>query len=266
MYHQLMFKKNFFKSFFKLLIKYYSRNYLIMTYLIFFPLGILSFEYFLTTNTIVSELESEILITYIKRMIINTMMIQVMLIGLQIIANTIIEFRNSIIFKHFGTMQVNPLTFLVTIILFGFILSFITVLMIIFWVIVLFANKFPILELLNFINFSFVGYLFVAIVTSISFGNLLATFLKTQKQHLLISNFLFVWMIIFSGNFLPDLINNFLFMKTLSYLSIFRYSGTLLLNNISILENNELLLNISIAILLPIIFFIIAIRWWKWYE
>lgn len=269
MFNNLLTEKRLFKSFFKLLIRYYSRGYMAISYLIFFPLMILIID-FVVFSSELPNVDAEFLLSKIKNMIAGALMIQVMIIGFQIISGTIVEFRNSIIIKHFGSINMKPRTFFFNVILFGCILSLFTILITLFWTIIIFGRQFNISELLSFINLPVIGYLIFSIIISISFGVLLATFFKTQKQHMLISNALFLPMMLFSGVFLSNL--NFdknLIFKIFSYLSIFKYPSSLLMNNIannSILSNTNFIINILVSSALPLVFIGVAIKWWKWYE
>ncbi|WP_215826469.1 ATP-binding cassette domain-containing protein [Spiroplasma endosymbiont of 'Nebria riversi'] len=225
---------------------------------------------FIVFSSELPNVDDEFLLSKIKNMIVAALMIQVMITGFQIISGTIVEFRNSIIVKHFGSINIKPKTFFLTVILFGCILSLFTILITLFWTTIIFGRQFNISELLSFINLPVIGYLIFSIIISISFGVLLATFFKTQKKHMLISNALFLPMMLFSGIFLSKFkFDKNLIFKIFSYLSIFKYPSSLLMNNVannSILSNTNFIINILVSSALPLIFIGVAIKWWKWYE
>ena len=110
-----------FKNCFKLLTFYYIRGFFMSFYLIFFPLIILIIQKLIFEN---SDRDP----SKLSSIFLGTLISQIIIIGFYIIPNTIIDFRNSIIIKHFGSMNMKPKTFFLSVICFGFILSILTVL------------------------------------------------------------------------------------------------------------------------------------------
>ncbi|WP_338985466.1 ABC transporter ATP-binding protein/permease [Spiroplasma endosymbiont of Diplazon laetatorius] len=206
----------------KLLLKYYYKGFAVPFFLFFFPLILLFLEGFVFKTM---PDENGVVGGLLHNLIGSLAMMQIISVGIFIIPQTILEFKNSVLMKRIGATNIRPIFFILTVVAMGIFFMIIGFLWTLLWAGIMFGGS------LGWANVSLpvqigesLPFLLLTLVQSISLGMLLAALFKSTTAYIAVSNVLYMPIAFLGGSFLPiDLIMNSSVLKYATYINIFKY-------------------------------------------
>lgn len=218
--------KNNNKSFglFNLVSKYFLRNKVIPFYIILYPI----ISLFLVGRAIqflTPDLSDNEKLLYIQTLIIGVAIVQILSIGIFVMPEMIIEFKKSVLLKRIGATGIKPISFNITIINIGFLLTLISFIWSMLWSGIIFGFEWGWNNVL-LIDRIFEGlpFLILLLVSSTAFGLMIAAFFRTSSAFLGAANLIYIVIAILSGGFVPlAILEKSDILKGLMYINPFQY-------------------------------------------
>ncbi|AUB31401.1 ABC transporter ATP-binding protein/permease [Spiroplasma floricola] len=207
----------------KLLLKYYYKGFAVPFFLFFFPLILLFLEGFVFKMMPVVEGQAKW--TLLHNLIGSLALMQIISVGIFIVPQTILEFKNSVLMKRIGATNIKPIFFILTVVLMGIFFMIIGFLWTLLWAGIMFGNEFGWANVaLPYQIGESLPFLLLTLVQSVSLGMLLASIFKSTTTYIAVSNVLYMPIAFLSGSFIPiDLIMASSVLKYATYLNIFKY-------------------------------------------
>jgi len=200
----------------QLLIKYYLRGFFVPFFLIVYPILILFLEGFAIKALGIASL---------KQLIGGIAIMQVISIGIFIIPQTIIEFKNSVLMKRIGSTNIHPLSFVLATIIMGIIFAIIAFLWTLLWAGIFFGQEFTWREVALPQQIALaLPWIMIVFASAIALGMMIASFLKTETSYIVIANIIYLPIAFLSGAFFPiSFIEQSDILKYVTYASPFKY-------------------------------------------
>lgn len=198
-----------------LMLKYYYKGFFVPFFLLAYPILILFLQGF-AFSTEASKLHS---------LVGSVSMVQAMSVGIFIIPQTILEFKNSVLMKRIGATNIRPVFFVISVITIGFIFILVAFLWTLLWAGIFFGSKFGWREVsLPHDILPTIPFLLILIVTSIALGMMFASIFRSTTSFIAISNVFYLPVAFLSGGFIPiELINGNDILKYVTYINPFKY-------------------------------------------
>ncbi len=209
-----------------LISKYFFRNKVIPFFIIFYP--IISLFLLGRSVQVLSPGESATeKLLYVQTLIAGIAIVQITGIGIFVIPEMIIEFKKSILMKRIGATGIKPISFNITIISIGFILTLVSFLWSYLWAGIIFGSQFGWKEVLLIQQIlQGLPFLILLLISSTGFGLMLAAFFKTSSAFLGAANLIYLFVGILSGGFVPmaileksNIINNLMYINPFHYVT-----------------------------------------------
>ena len=197
------------------MLKYYCKGFFVPFFLLAYPILILFLQGFAFSDRLDS----------LHSLVGSISMVQAMSVGIFIIPQTVLEFKNSVLMKRIGATNIKPVFFVVSVIFIGFIFIVVAFLWTLLWAGIFFANKYGwrAVALPNDI-LPTIPFLTILIITSISIGMMFASLFKSTTSFIAISNVFYLPVAFLSGGFIPiELITNNEILKYVTYINPFKY-------------------------------------------
>lgn len=210
----------------QLMLKYYYKGFFVPFFLVVWPILILFLQGFAFKNI---EGDAK---TSVHLIIGSIAMVQAMSVGIFIIPQTILEFKNSVLLKRIGATNIKPVFFVSSVILVGFIFIFIAFLWTLLWAGIFFGSDYgwSDIALPKHILIS-IPFIVLMFISSISFGIMLASVFKSTTAFIAVSNTIFFPIAFLSGSFVPiNLILASDVLRIFTYINPFKYVLDLFLN------------------------------------
>lgn len=202
-----------------LMLKYYYKGFFVPFFLVAYPILILFLQGFAFSTLQTSSNN------YLHTLVGSICMVQAMSVGIFIIPQTILEFKNSVLMKRIGATNIKPVFFVSSVIFIAFIFILAAFLWTLLWAGILFGSKY------GWANISLpkdigsaIPFLIILFVTSISIGMMFASIFKSSTAFIAISNVFYLPIAFLSGGFVPiQLINGSEVLKYVTYINPFKY-------------------------------------------
>lgn len=203
----------------QLMLKYYIKGFFVPFFLVVWPILLLFLQGFAYKNS--PDDPGKI----IHNLIGSISMTQAMSVGIFIIPQTILEFKNSVLLKRIGATNIKPVFFVGAVITVGFLFILLAYLWTLLWAGILFGKDYgwDYISLPQNVLIA-IPYVALMFVSSITFGIMLASIFKSTTAFIAISNTLFLPIAFLSGAFAPiDYILASDILKVCTYFSPFKY-------------------------------------------
>lgn len=203
----------------ELMLKYYLKGFFVPFFLVAWPIIILFLQGFAFKNVQPDPRES------VHLLIGSISMVQAMSVGIFIIPQTILEFKNSVLLKRIGATNIKPLFFVISVIIVGFIFILLAFLWTLLWAGIFFGNDYGwrFIALPEHILIAS-PYALLMFISSIAFGIMLASVFKSTTAFIAVSNTIFLPIAFLSGSFVPiNLILASDVLKIMTYFNPFKY-------------------------------------------
>ncbi len=218
--------KNNNKSFglFNLVSKYFLQNKVVPFYIILYPI----ISLFLVGRAIqflTPDLSEKEKLLYVQTLIIGVAIVQILSIGIFVMPEMIIEFKKSVLLKRIGATGIKPLSFNLTIINIGFLLTLISFVWSTLWSGIIFGYEWGWNNVL-LIDRVLKGLplLILLLISATAFGLMIAAFFKTSSAFLGAANLIYAVIAILSGGFVPlAILEKSEILKNLMYINQFQY-------------------------------------------
>ncbi|AHF60831.1 hypothetical protein P344_02325 [Spiroplasma mirum ATCC 29335] len=202
-----------------LMIKYYYKGFFVPFFLFAFPIVILFLEGFAFKgqvtpgNNPVHTLVGSIAVT------------QTMSVGIFIIPQTILEFKNSVLMKRIGATNIKPVFFVLAVIAVGFAFIILAFFWTLLWAGIFFGGSFGWDKVAIPYNVGpAIPFALIIFVSSIGLGLMLASVFKSTTAFVAVSNVIYMPIAFLSGSFMPaELILNSNVLKYVTYINPFKY-------------------------------------------
>ncbi len=204
----------------QLMLKYYFKGFFVPFFLVVWPILLLFLQGSAFKNS-----PDNFGPDYIHSLVGSLSMTQAMSVGIFIVPQTILEFKNSVLLKRIGATNIKPFFFVTAVIAVGFLFIFFAFLWTLLWAGIFFGNDFgwDFVSLPKHISIS-IPYVVLMFVSSITFGIMLASLFKSTTAFIAVSNTIFLPIAFLSGSFVPmDLIEKSNVLSILTYFSPFKY-------------------------------------------
>ncbi|MGL5268171.1 MAG: ABC transporter ATP-binding protein/permease [Spiroplasma sp.] len=205
-----------------LMLKYYYKGFFVPFFLLAYPILILFLQGFAFSGM---ERDPVTGILPLHSLVGSISMVQAMSVGIFIIPQTILEFKNSVLMKRIGATNIRPVFFVISVIFIGFIFIILAFFWTLLWAGIFFGHKlgWKTVSLPDDILPS-IPFLALLIITSISVGMMFASMFKSTTSFIAVSNVFYLPVAFLSGGFIPiELINNNNVLKYVSYINPFKY-------------------------------------------
>ncbi|AHI53530.1 ABC transporter ATP-binding protein [Spiroplasma sabaudiense Ar-1343] len=213
----------------KLILKYYYKGVAVPFFLFAFPIILMFLEGF-AFKEIYGDVNSAAAALIIKQLTVSVATVSIIIVGISVLPQTLIEFRNSGLMKRIGSTNTRAVNFMVTTILICILFMITTFLWTMLWSGIMFGWEFGWNQILAPINIGeAIGYLVVVILASTTFGIMIASLFKSTSPtaYITISNIIFIPIAFLSGSFIPiSLIEKSEILNVFSYFNPFKYSIT----------------------------------------
>lgn len=203
-----------------LMLKYYYKGFFVPFFLIAYPIIILFLQGFAFSNMPIQDG-----VLPIHSLIGSISMVQAMSVGIFIIPQTILEFKNSVLMKRIGATNIKPIFFVASVVTIAFIFIIIAFFWTLLWSGIFFGHRFgwSTVALPTDVGPA-IPFLVILIITSISLGMMLASIFKSTTSFIAISNVIYLPVAFLSGGFVPiEMINNTNALKYITYINPFKY-------------------------------------------
>ncbi|MDQ7983257.1 MAG: ABC transporter ATP-binding protein/permease [Spiroplasma sp.] len=204
-----------------LMLKYYYKGFFVPFFLLAYPILILFLQGFAFSSMPVGEDG----ILPLHSLVGSISMVQAMSVGIFIIPQTILEFKNSVLMKRIGATNIKPVFFVISVIIIGFIFIVVAFLWTLLWAGIFFGNKFgwDVVALPSDI-LPTIPFLVILIITSIAIGMMFASMFKSTTSFIAVSNVFYLPVAFLSGGFIPiEMITNSDILKYITYINPFKY-------------------------------------------
>ncbi|PQP79027.1 hypothetical protein C6B38_02615 [Spiroplasma sp. ChiS] len=153
-------------------------------------------------------------------------MVQSMSVGIFIIPQTILEFKNSVLMKRIGATNIKPVFFVFSVMIVGMIFIVLSFLWTLLWAGILFGSTFGWKEIAAPNNFvAAIPFVILVFISTIALGLMLASIFKSITSFIAGSNVIFMPIAFLSGSFIPsELINSSDVLKYVTYINPFKYT------------------------------------------
>lgn len=183
------------RALWELILKYYGRGIFVPLFLIFYPilnLLLLGYAY------------DSVNLEALKEIIQGITVVQIISIGIFVMPETIIDFKNSVILKRIGATHIKSSVFIISLAILGILFGFFTYFWSILWAGIFFAGNHGWANLLDLKNLgTALPFLIIILASSSGFGLMLTIFFKSSASFIAASNFAFVIISFLSGGFTP---------------------------------------------------------------
>lgn len=205
-----------------LMLKYYYKGFFVPFFLLAYPILILFLQGFAFSDM---DLDPVTGILPLHSLVGSVSMVQAMSVGIFIIPQTILEFKNSVLMKRIGATNIRPVFFVTSVIFIGFLFIILAFFWTLLWAGIFFGHKFGWKEVALPYDIVFsIPFLVILIITSISVGMMFASMFKSTTSFIAVSNAFYLPVAFLSGGFIPvELINNNYVLKYVSYINPFKY-------------------------------------------
>ncbi|AGR41979.1 ABC transporter ATP-binding protein/permease [Spiroplasma diminutum] len=203
----------------KLLLKYYYKGFAVPFFLFFFPLILLFLEGFAFKS-----MDKEGI--FLHNIVGSLAIMQIISVGIFIIPQTILEFKNSVLMKRIGATNIKPFFFILTVVIMGIFFMLVGFLWTLLWAGIMFGGDlgWSTISLPVQIGAS-IPFLLLTLVQSISLGMLLASVFRSTTAYIAVSNILYMPIAFLGGSFIPiNVIMDSPILKYATYINIFKYS------------------------------------------
>ena len=204
-----------------LMLKYYYKGFFVPFFLIAYPIIILFLQGFAFSNMPIGADG----VLPIHSLIGSISMVQAMSVGIFIIPQTILEFKNSVLMKRIGATNIKPIFFVASVVTIAFLFIIVAFFWTLLWAGIFFGHRFgwSIVALPTDVGPA-IPFLVILIITSISLGMMLASIFKSTTSFIAISNVIYLPVAFLSGGFIPiEMISNSDALKYITYINPFKY-------------------------------------------
>ncbi|WP_338985907.1 ABC transporter ATP-binding protein/permease [Spiroplasma endosymbiont of Thecophora atra] len=203
-----------------LMFKYYYRGFFVPFFLVLFPILMLFLEGFAF-----KQMEGDT-VKSLHTLVGSISMLQPMAVGIFIIPQTIVEFKNSVLMKRIGATNIKPIFFVFSVMIIGFFFMIATFLWSLLWVGIMFGGTYG---WSNIVTANFIGesipFIILIFFSSMGLGMLLASIFKSVTALVAASNVIYFPVTLLSGVFFPaELINSSPVLKYATYFNPFKYA------------------------------------------
>lgn len=205
-----------------LMLKYYYKGFFVPFFLLAYPILILFLQGFAFSE---QPPDPNTGILPIHSLVGSISMVQAMSVGIFIIPQTILEFKNSVLMKRIGATNIKPVFFVTSVIFIGFVFIVLAFLWTLLWAGIFFGQRFGwrIVSLPSDI-LPTIPFLAILIITSISLGMMFASIFRSTTSFIAISNVFYLPVAFLSGGFIPiEMISNNDILKYITYINPFKY-------------------------------------------
>lgn len=205
-----------------LMLKYYYKGFFVPFFLLAYPILILFLQGFAFSDM---GPDPKTGILPIHSLVGSISMVQAMSVGIFIIPQTILEFKNSVLMKRIGATNIRPVFFVISVITIGFIFILVAFLWTLLWAGIFFGSRFTwrVVSLPTDI-LPTIPFLMILIITSIALGMMFASIFRSTTSFIAISNVFYLPVAFLSGGFIPvEMINNNDILKYITYINPFKY-------------------------------------------
>lgn len=205
-----------------LMLKYYYKGFFVPFFLLAYPILILFLQGFAFSDMDPDPITG---ILPIHSLVGSISMVQAMSVGIFIIPQTILEFKNSVLMKRIGATNIRPVFFVTSVIFIGFVFIVVAFLWTLLWAGIFFGRRFgwDVVALPNDI-LPTIPFLAILIITSISLGMMFASVFRSTTSFIAVSNVFYLPVAFLSGGFIPvEMINNNDILKYITYINPFKY-------------------------------------------
>ncbi len=209
----------------KLLMKYYAKGFAVPFFLFFFPLILLFLEGFVFKTMEMPGSGDQPKYALLHNLIGSLAIMQIISVGVFIIPQTILEFKNSVLMKRIGATNIKPIFFILTVVAMGIVFMLMGFLWTLLWAGIMFGGEFGWANVALPVQFGeSIPFLLLTLVQAVAMGMLLASIFKSTTTYIAVSNIIYMPIAFLGGSFLPiDLIMNSPVLKYATYLNIFKY-------------------------------------------
>lgn len=203
-----------------LMLKYYYKGFFVPFFLLAYPILILFLQGFAF-----SDQPPVNGILPIHSLVGSISMVQAMSVGIFIIPQTILEFKNSVLMKRIGATNIRPVFFVTSVIFIGFVFIVLSFLWTLLWAGIFFGNRFGWRQAaLPTDVWPTLPFLALLIITSISLGMMFASIFRSTTSFIAVSNVFYLPVAFLSGGFIPiEMITNNDILKYITYINPFKY-------------------------------------------
>ncbi|QHX36521.1 ABC transporter ATP-binding protein/permease [Spiroplasma sp. BIUS-1] len=206
----------------KLLLKYYYKGFAVPFFLFFFPLILLFLEGFVFKNMQDASGKPGGLL---HNLIGSLAIMQIIAVGIFIIPQTILEFKNSVLMKRIGATNIKPIFFVLTVVVMGIFFMIVGFFWTLLWAGIMFGGD------LGWENVALpkqfgpsIPFLMLTLVQSVSMGMMLASVFRSTTAYIAVSNVIYMPIAFLGGSFLPiDLIMDSPVLRYATYINVFKY-------------------------------------------
>lgn len=206
-----------------LMLKYYYKGFFVPFFLVIYPILILFLQGYAFRDLHPAGAPHPY--TYLHSLIGSIGMVQAMSVGIFIVPQTILEFKNSVLMKRIGATNIKPVFFVASVVVIAFIFILLAFFWTLLWSGIFFGEKY------GWNNISLpvdigpaIPFLFILIITSITLGMMFASVFKSPTAFIAISNVFYLPIAFLSGGFIPtELINGSDVLKYVTYINPFKY-------------------------------------------
>lgn len=205
-----------------LMLKYYYKGFFVPFFLIAYPILILFLQGFAFSEMGPDPVTG---VLPIHSLVGSISMVQAMSVGIFIIPQTILEFKNSVLMKRIGATNIRPVFFVISVIIIGFIFILVAFLWTLLWAGIFFGQRFGwrVVALPTDI-LPTIPFLIILIITSIALGMMFASVFRSTTSFIAISNVFYLPIAFLSGGFIPvSMIESSAILKNITYINPFKY-------------------------------------------
>ncbi|AXK50818.1 ABC transporter ATP-binding protein/permease [Spiroplasma alleghenense] len=253
----------------KLILKYYYKGMAVPFFLLAFPIILMFLEGF-AFKEIYADANSFAAANIIKQLTTSVATVCIIIVGISVLPQTLIEFKNSGLMKRIGATNTRVFNFMLSTISICVIFMILTFFWTMLWSGLMFGWEFGWGEILEPKDWwSSFGYLVIIILSSTTLGIMIASLFKSSSptSYITISNIIFIPIAFLSGSFIPiSLIEKSDILNPISYINPFKYSITPL--NKAWMEGGEFnlenLYQIFTSMLLILMYSLISFKKMNW--
>ncbi|WP_283272474.1 ABC transporter ATP-binding protein/permease [Spiroplasma sp. SV19] len=203
-----------------LILKYYYKGFFVPIFLIVYPILLLFLSGFAFKQLNNNPVQS------IHTLVGSIAMVQAMSVGIFIIPETILEFKNSVLMKRIGATNIKPVFFVLSVMLVGLVFIITSFLWTLLWAGIFFGQSFGWKEIAAPNHFGpAIPFVVLVFISTLSLGLMLASVFKSTTAFIAASNIIFMPIALLSGTFIPaELINASNVLKYVTYVNPFKYT------------------------------------------
>lgn len=206
-----------------LLLKYYFKGFAVPFFVLAFPIILLFLEGFAFKGVKFNPNTNDY--DLLHTLVGSLAVLQIISVGIFIIPQTIIEFKNSVLLKRIGATTIKPVSFVLSVVIMGFIFMIIGFLWTQLWAGIFFGSTYT-WELVAMPKqfLEMIPFFVIILVSSVTLGTMLSSVFNSTTTYIAISNVIYVPIAFLSGSIMPiDLIMNSDILKYATYLNVFKY-------------------------------------------